>query len=60
MVKNSLQCLRNASSKATDLYTQALLAYVYSLAGDTVTRQLLLTKLDQQAIKSGTMGQEAA
>ncbi|CAM5081738.1 unnamed protein product [Natator depressus] len=53
MVKNSLQCLRNASSKTTDLYTQALLAYVYSLAGDTVTRQLLLTKLDQQAIKSG-------
>ncbi|XP_038270152.2 alpha-2-macroglobulin-like protein 1 isoform X2 [Dermochelys coriacea] len=53
MVKNGLQCFRNASSKATDLYTQALLAYVYSLAGDTVTRQLLLTKLDQQAIKSG-------
>uniref|UniRef100_A0A8C3HLK8 Alpha-macroglobulin-like TED domain-containing protein n=1 Tax=Chrysemys picta bellii TaxID=8478 RepID=A0A8C3HLK8_CHRPI len=53
MVKNSLQCLRNASSIATDIYTQALLAYVYSLAGDTVTRQLLLTKLDQQAIKSG-------
>ncbi|XP_034641885.1 alpha-2-macroglobulin-like protein 1 isoform X3 [Trachemys scripta elegans] len=53
MVKNSLQCLRNASSNATDIYTQALLAYVYSLAGDTVTRQLLLTKLDQQAIKSG-------
>ncbi|TFJ98944.1 Alpha-2-macroglobulin-like protein 1 [Platysternon megacephalum] len=52
-VKNSLQCLRNASSNATDIYTQALLAYVYSLAGDTVTRQLLLTKLDQQAIKSG-------
>ncbi|XP_074858458.1 alpha-2-macroglobulin-like protein 1 [Carettochelys insculpta] len=53
MVKNSLDCLRNASSSATDIYTQALLAYVYSLAGDTVTRQLLLTKLDQQAIKSG-------
>ncbi|XP_006119999.2 alpha-2-macroglobulin-like protein 1 [Pelodiscus sinensis] len=53
MVKNGLECLRNASSSATDVYTQALLAYVYSLAGDSVTRQLLLTKLDQQAIKSG-------
>ncbi|XP_067387064.1 alpha-2-macroglobulin-like protein 1 [Emydura macquarii macquarii] len=53
MVKNSLECLRNAASNATDIYTQALLAYVYSLAGDTVTRRLLLTELDQQAIKSG-------
>ncbi|XP_006032701.1 alpha-2-macroglobulin-like protein 1 isoform X3 [Alligator sinensis] len=53
MVKNGLKCLRNASSIVTGIYTQALLAYVYSLAGDGARRDSLLAKLDQQAIKSG-------
>uniref|UniRef100_A0A7M4F0Z7 Alpha-macroglobulin receptor-binding domain-containing protein n=1 Tax=Crocodylus porosus TaxID=8502 RepID=A0A7M4F0Z7_CROPO len=53
MVKNGLKCLRNASSIVTGIYTQALLAYVYSLAGDGSRRDSLLAKLDQQAIKSG-------
>ncbi|XP_025026911.1 alpha-2-macroglobulin-like protein 1 [Python bivittatus] len=51
MVKEGLNCLRKAVSSTTDVYTQALLAYVFSLAGDTVLRQKLLAKLDQQAIK---------
>ncbi|KAM6475575.1 alpha-2-macroglobulin-like protein 1 [Liasis olivaceus] len=51
MVKEGLNCLRKAVSSTTDVYTQALLAYVFSLAGDTILRQKLLAKLDQQAIK---------
>lgn len=54
MVKNGLGCLRKAVSNTTDVYTQALLAYVFSLAGDASMRELLLAKLDKQAIKSGT------
>lgn len=60
MVKNGLKCLRNASSIVTGIYTQALLAYVYSLAGDGARRDSLLAKLDQQAIKSGIVGLSAA
>lgn len=34
-------------------YTTALLAYTFSLAGETNTRQTLLTKLDNIAITTG-------
>lgn len=37
------------------LYTQALLAYTFSLAGEMDVRNTLLEKLDQQAISSGTL-----
>uniref|UniRef100_A0A670KBZ7 Alpha-macroglobulin receptor-binding domain-containing protein n=1 Tax=Podarcis muralis TaxID=64176 RepID=A0A670KBZ7_PODMU len=54
VVKNGLDYLKTTVSDTTDIYVQGLLAYVFTLAGDVAMRQMLLTKLDQQAIKSGT------
>ncbi|XP_019481705.1 PREDICTED: alpha-2-macroglobulin-like protein 1, partial [Hipposideros armiger] len=53
MVSRGLQCLKNSVSSTTNLYTQALLAYTFSLAGETGIRNILLEQLDQQAIISG-------
>uniref|UniRef100_H0X4U9 Alpha-2-macroglobulin like 1 n=1 Tax=Otolemur garnettii TaxID=30611 RepID=H0X4U9_OTOGA len=53
MVSQGLQCLRNSVTSTTNLYTQALLAYTLSLAGEMDTRNSLLEKLDQQAVVSG-------
>ncbi|KAK2505055.1 hypothetical protein MC885_020269 [Smutsia gigantea] len=53
MVSRGLQCLKNSVSSTTNLYTQALLAYTFSLAGEMDIRNMLLGKLDQQAIVSG-------
>ncbi|XP_037371219.1 alpha-2-macroglobulin-like protein 1 [Talpa occidentalis] len=53
MVRQGLQCLKNSVSSITNQYTQALLAYTFSLAGETDIRNSLLEKLDQQAIISG-------
>lgn len=55
MVSQGLQCLRGSVSSTTNLYTQALLAYTFSLAGEMDIRNTLLEKLDQQAISSGTL-----
>ncbi|XP_007469423.1 PREDICTED: LOW QUALITY PROTEIN: alpha-2-macroglobulin-like protein 1 [Lipotes vexillifer] len=51
MVSQGLECLRS-SVFTTNPYTQALLAYTFTLAGDTKIRNILLEKLDQQAIIS--------
>ena len=53
MVSRGLQCLKNSAPSTTNLYTQALLAYTFSLAGETDIRNILLERLDQQAIISG-------
>lgn len=53
MVSRGLQCLKNSASSTTNLYTQALLAYTFSLAGEMDVRNILLEQLDQQAIISG-------
>ncbi|XP_031526558.2 alpha-2-macroglobulin-like protein 1 [Vicugna pacos] len=53
MVSQGLQCLKNSVSSTTNLYTQALLAYTFSLAGEMDIRNILLDKLDQQAVISG-------
>ena len=55
MVSQGLQCLKSSVSSTTNLYTQALLAYTFSLAGDTDVRNILLEKLNQQAIISGML-----
>lgn len=55
MVSQGLQCLKNSASSTTSLYTQALLAYTFSLAGEMDIRNMLLEKLDQQAIISGML-----
>ncbi|XP_016077279.1 PREDICTED: alpha-2-macroglobulin-like protein 1 [Miniopterus natalensis] len=53
MVSQGLQCLKNSVSSTTSLYTQALLAYTFSLAGEMDLRNILLEQLEQQAIISG-------
>ncbi|KAF6338697.1 alpha-2-macroglobulin like 1 [Rhinolophus ferrumequinum] len=53
MVSQGLQCLKNSVSSTTNLYTQALLAYTFSLAGEMDIRNILLEQLDKQAIISG-------
>lgn len=55
MVSQGLQCLKGSVSSTTSLYAQALLAYTFSLAGEMDLRNILLEKLDQQAIISGTL-----
>lgn len=55
MVRQGLQYLKNSVSSTTNLYTQALLAYTFSLAGEMDIRNMLLEKLDQQAIVSGML-----
>ncbi|XP_007101900.2 alpha-2-macroglobulin-like protein 1 [Physeter macrocephalus] len=53
MVSQGLQCLKHSISSTTNAYTQALLAYTFTLAGEMDIRNILLKKLDQQAIISG-------
>uniref|UniRef100_A0A667GMA5 Alpha-2-macroglobulin like 1 n=1 Tax=Lynx canadensis TaxID=61383 RepID=A0A667GMA5_LYNCA len=53
MVSRGLRCLRSSVSSTNSLYTQALLAYTFSLAGEMDIRNTLLEKLDQQAIITG-------
>ncbi|XP_032126250.1 alpha-2-macroglobulin-like protein 1 [Sapajus apella] len=53
MVSQGLQCLRNSVTSTSSLYTQAQLAYIFSLAGETDMRSTLLKQLDQKAVISG-------
>ncbi|XP_062335112.1 alpha-2-macroglobulin-like protein 1 [Osmerus eperlanus] len=51
MVTRCLTCLRSALALPLDnLYTVALLSYTFTLAGDQVTRRMLVTRLDQASI----------
>ncbi|XP_046879888.1 alpha-2-macroglobulin-like protein 1 isoform X2 [Hypomesus transpacificus] len=51
MVTKCLICLRSALAVPLDnLYTVALLSYTFTLAGDQVTRRMLVTQLDQASI----------
>uniref|UniRef100_A0A8C3TI91 Alpha-macroglobulin-like TED domain-containing protein n=1 Tax=Chelydra serpentina TaxID=8475 RepID=A0A8C3TI91_CHESE len=49
----ALRCLIHAVHSVTNIYTEAVLAYAFALAGDYEVTQELLYKLDEQAIKSG-------
>ncbi|XP_041849849.1 alpha-2-macroglobulin-like protein 1 [Melanotaenia boesemani] len=53
VVNKSLMCLKESISGLSNTYTSALLAYVFSLAGDMETRAHLLKHLDTVAIKEG-------
>ncbi|XP_044855796.1 alpha-2-macroglobulin-like protein 1 [Mauremys mutica] len=50
-VTRALQCLRESST--SDLYTQALLAYAFGLAGSTELRNALLQRLAQHSVSAG-------
>ncbi|XP_056385126.1 alpha-2-macroglobulin-like protein 1 isoform X2 [Hyla sarda] len=51
VVENALKCLKNAVNDVTTTYTQALLAYVFTLSGDSDLRKHMLETLDKAAIK---------
>ncbi|XP_051984551.1 alpha-2-macroglobulin-like protein 1 [Xyrauchen texanus] len=53
VVVRGLSCLRPVTGNIMNAYTTALLAYAFSLSGETTTRQTLLTKLDNIAITTG-------
>ncbi|XP_067398973.1 alpha-2-macroglobulin-like protein 1 [Emydura macquarii macquarii] len=52
MVSRALQCLRE-SSNTSDLYTQALLAYAFGLAGSAELRSARLQSLAQHSVSTG-------
>ncbi|XP_053306439.1 alpha-2-macroglobulin-like [Spea bombifrons] len=51
LVRDALLCLRKAATDVTSVYTQALLAYTFTLAGETDLRQSLLEKLYEKAVR---------
>lgn len=58
MVRNALFCLERAwesTSEAQEslVYTKALLAYAFALAGNQAKRSELLQSLDKEAVKEG-------
>uniref|UniRef100_A0AAQ5ZZ33 Alpha-2-macroglobulin-like n=1 Tax=Amphiprion ocellaris TaxID=80972 RepID=A0AAQ5ZZ33_AMPOC len=53
VVNKSLSCLKESISDLSNTYTTALMAYVFTLAGDMETRGVLLDHLDKVAIKEG-------
>ncbi|XP_005937451.1 alpha-2-macroglobulin-like protein 1 [Haplochromis burtoni] len=54
VVKKSLACLKDSMNDLSNTYTTALLAYVFTLAGDVETRAHLLEYLDKVAVKQGS------
>uniref|UniRef100_A0A8C2YY14 Alpha-2-macroglobulin-like n=1 Tax=Cyclopterus lumpus TaxID=8103 RepID=A0A8C2YY14_CYCLU len=53
VMKRSLSCLRESFGDLSNSYSTALLAYVFTLAGDTEARAHLLEHLDSVAIRQG-------
>ncbi|XP_067363569.1 alpha-2-macroglobulin-like isoform X2 [Channa argus] len=53
MVRKSLLCLKKSINDLSNTYTTALLAYVFTLAGDMETRAHLLQHLDSVALDEG-------
>ncbi|XP_064319069.1 alpha-2-macroglobulin-like protein 1 [Phalacrocorax carbo] len=53
LMQTTLHCLQQVVHNITNIYTEAVLAYAFALAGDYETTQELLYKLEEQAIKSG-------
>ena len=54
-MKKSLSCLKKSMEKDgfPNVYTTALMAYVFTLAGDTETRARLLNQLNMEAKTKG-------
>ncbi|XP_027508378.1 alpha-2-macroglobulin-like protein 1 [Corapipo altera] len=53
LMQTTLRCLQQVVHNITNIYTEAMLAYAFALAGDYETTQELLYKLEEQAIRSG-------
>uniref|UniRef100_A0A3P9CYP5 Alpha-2-macroglobulin-like n=1 Tax=Maylandia zebra TaxID=106582 RepID=A0A3P9CYP5_9CICH len=55
VMNKSLACLKESLSDLSNTYTTALLAYVFTLAGDVETRAHLLQHLDTVAVREGEL-----
>ncbi|XP_042572525.1 alpha-2-macroglobulin-like protein 1 isoform X2 [Cyprinus carpio] len=53
VITNALSCLRPVVGNLGNTYAMALIAYTFSLAGETSTRAQLLTALNNRAISEG-------
>ncbi|NXJ05383.1 A2ML1 protein, partial [Odontophorus gujanensis] len=53
LMQATFHCLQRAVHNVTSMYTEAVLAYAFALAGDYGTTQELLYKLEEQAVRSG-------
>ncbi|XP_066457777.1 alpha-2-macroglobulin-like protein 1 [Eleutherodactylus coqui] len=53
MVEDALNCVRKSADTVTSVYTQALLAYAFTLSGDHELRDQILKKLDETAVRKG-------
>lgn len=54
MVRNALFCLEMAADeKENHVYTKALMAYAFALAGKEEKRKALLSSLEKEAVKKG-------
>ncbi|KAM8924733.1 alpha-2-macroglobulin-like protein 1 [Pelodytes ibericus] len=52
LVRDAISCLGKAAMNVSSVYTQALLAYTFTLSGETDLRQILMEKLEEQAVRS--------
>ncbi|XP_048014337.1 alpha-2-macroglobulin-like isoform X2 [Megalobrama amblycephala] len=55
VISEGLSCLRSVIADVRNTYTTALLAYTFSLARDTLTRQQLFKKLEEVAISDESL-----
>ncbi|NWQ81428.1 PZP protein, partial [Columbina picui] len=54
VVRNALFCLETAADeKENHVYTKALMAYTFALAGKEEKRKVLLSSLEKEAVKKG-------
>ncbi|KAM5140420.1 alpha-2-macroglobulin-like [Mantella aurantiaca] len=51
LVRDSVTCLQMLAPSVTNMYTQALLAYAFTLYGDMYNRQIMLRRLEQRAVR---------
>ncbi|XP_018409165.1 PREDICTED: pregnancy zone protein-like [Nanorana parkeri] len=51
VVRGSVICLQRLALSVTNMYTQALLAYAFTLYGDWYHRQIMLNRLEQRAVR---------
>ncbi|XP_075699316.1 alpha-2-macroglobulin-like [Rhinoderma darwinii] len=51
LLSNALRCLNKASVNVSNVYTQALLAYTFTLSGDTNLRKTVMDYLEEKAVR---------
>ncbi|XP_077114603.1 alpha-2-macroglobulin-like [Ranitomeya variabilis] len=51
LLRNALSCLRKVSVDVSNVYTQALLAFTFSLSGELELREALMDKLEIKAVR---------